>query len=97
MSTTTDKPLPAAAGSHQPCEIQDYYAAKGYLVMASDRPLQPGPLERNDWNEEDMCEYRWAVVADSSAKELLGQNAALGFDNAIDPKFRHFYRVVALD
>lgn len=80
-----------------PQTIQQYYAGNGHLVMASDSALPCGPLQRNDWNEDDMCEYRWSVVAESSATELLQQNAACGFDNAINPKFRWFYRVVALD
>jgi hypothetical protein len=77
--------------------IQDYYRQRGYLVMASRDHCVSGPLERNDWNEDEMNNFRWSVICDSSPEELLEQNRFCGFDNAINPVFRFFYRVVALD
>jgi hypothetical protein len=77
--------------------VRDYYRTRGHLIMAARERCELGPLQRNDWNEDDMTEYRWAVVADASRAELLEQNRFCGYDNAIDPVFRFFYRVVALD
>lgn len=77
--------------------MQEYYAQHGAIIIASRDFLYSGPLDRNDWHEDDMAEFRWAVVADSSKQDLIDQNTALGFSNKIDPFFRFFYKVVALD
>lgn len=77
--------------------IQDYYREHGYLVMASRDRCTIGPLEGNGWNEEEMMEFRWSVIGDSSRQELLEQNRFCGLDNPIHPVFRFFYRVVAMD
>lgn len=80
---------------------QDFYREHGYLVMASAERITvndpPIPLDKNDWNEDDMCDYRWAAIAEASQQELVDANKAMGFTNAIHQKFRFFYRVIALD
>lgn len=78
-------------------DLQAYYAASGYFIMASVAPLRNGPLERNDWNEDDMCEHRWCVVGAATRGDLVEQNLRLGYTCEIDPVFRFFYRVVAMD
>lgn len=77
--------------------VRECYASTGHLVMASIERLPIGQFKRNDWNEDDMAEYRWAVVGPATAEDLHAQNATLGFTNDIDRRFRYFYRVVALD
>lgn len=78
-------------------DLQAIYLAKGYIVMASVERCEPGPLTRNDWNEEEMSEFRWSVIGDSSREEMTEQNLATNWSNNIEPQFRYFYRVVALD
>lgn len=65
--------------------------------MASVDRLPMGPLGRNDWNEDDMCEYRWSVIGEAAASDLADQNRATGWTMEPDKRFRFFYRVVALD
>lgn len=78
-------------------DFQEYYRQNGNVVMVSRERLPLGPMDRNDWNEDYMCAFRWSVIAEASKKDLIDQNRALGFDTKIDPIFRFFYRVVALD
>lgn len=44
-----------------------------------------------------MSEFRWSVIGDSSREEMTEQNLATNWSNNIEPQFRYFYRVVALD
>lgn len=73
------------------------YAELGYLVMASNRPMAIGPFEDNDWNEEEMAEFRWKVIGNSNREELAEQNRRLGVGTKIHPSFRWFYRIEAMD
>lgn len=76
---------------------QEYYAREGEFVVTSTDPLKLGPLEKNDWNEDDMCAHRWTVTGEATREEFLRQKKALGYTNTIDHRFRFFYRVVAMD
>lgn len=78
-------------------KLHAYYAENGFLVIASVELLSKGPIEENDWNEDEMCEYRWSVVGEATREDLVQQNRILGHTNPIGPSFRYYYRVVAMD
>lgn len=76
---------------------QDYYREHGNFVIASVSSLPAGLVEVNDWNEDDMSQYRWSVISTAEKEDLVAQNTEMGFANEIDRRYRFFYRVVALD
>ncbi len=78
-------------------KLMAYVASKGYMVMASINKLPVGPLKSNDWEEDEMAEFPWAVIGDSSKAELEEQNRAWRYHRPIDSQFRFFYRVVVMD
>lgn len=78
-------------------KIQAYHASHGHLVMASVKRLKIGPMEECDWQENVMTSHRWNILAEATREDLLRQNAAVGFTNKIDPLFKYFYRMVAMD
>lgn len=77
--------------------IKEYYQQNGFMFMASTSRLPMGPLERNDWNEDDMREYRWSVVEEAGLSDVQEQNRATGWTMKPDGRFRFFYKIVALD
>lgn len=78
-------------------DIQSYYMQTGYLVMASIEFLELGPMAKNDWYENEMCDYRWRVIGEASKDDLIKQNQLLGIEGRINQHYRFFYRVVAMD
>lgn len=81
----------------KPMTIHEYYRDRGFMFMASVERLPMGPIQHNDWNEEEMCPYRWSVIGPAEKRDMEMQNLATGWGGEIDQDFRFFYCVVALD
>lgn len=78
-------------------ETKRVYAERGYLVMASVDKLNPGPITRNDWEESEMTDYKWRVIATATREELEEQNRLVGWDKPVWGRFRYFYKIEAMD